>query len=306
MAIATKPKPKRKAVHHRKRHGAHQKRNNHFVKTYWPYLPLAFIVGVGIFINSLLSHPATLGYATQTSVNGLLETTNEERANHKLGNLAINSSLASAAQAKAEDMVARDYWSHQTPEHSEPWTFIDNTGYSYQAAGENLAYGFNSSKGTIKGWMNSPEHRANILNSNYSEVGFGIAHSTNYQNNGEQTVVVAFYAKPGIATAQLTSQPLTEAPATVKGDSNVRATVPEQQVSRIELATNGSAPWSMFAVSAGITVLLIVLVMRHGFAWHRMWVRGEAFVLKHKFLDILIVSSIMVGYILSRTVGVIQ
>lgn len=306
MAIASKPKPKRKAAHHHKRHGTHQKRNNHFMKAYWPYLPLLFIVGVGIFVNSLLSRPATLGYATQTSINGLLESTNEERSAHNLNSLTLNSSLANAAQAKADDMVARDYWSHQTPEHNDPWIFIKHTGYTYQSAGENLAYGFDSSKGTTMGWMNSPEHRANILNTNYSEVGFGIAQSANYQNKGEQTVVVAFYAKPGAATAQLASQPLTEAPPANNAAGNVSATVPEQQVSRIELVANGSAPWSLFAISAGVTILLIVFITRHGFAWHRMWVRGEAFVLKHKFLDVIIVSSIMVGYILSRTVGVIQ
>src|SRR5690606_21065737 len=97
-----------------------------------------------------------LAYATNTSPAGLLSATNSQRTSGGLGTLSADSQLTSAAQAKANDMVTRDYWSHVTPDGKQPWTFITAAGYQYASAGENLAYGFLSSGDTIAGWMNSP------------------------------------------------------------------------------------------------------------------------------------------------------
>lgn len=137
-----------------------------------------------------------LAYATNTSPAGLLSATNTQRINGGVGALTANSKLASAAQAKANDMVARDYWSHVTPDGKQPWAFITAAGYQYVSAGENLAYGFLTSGDTITGWMNSPSHRENLMNGKFTEVGFGIANSANFVGNGKQTIVVAMYAKP--------------------------------------------------------------------------------------------------------------
>lgn len=321
MAIATKPKPKATA-HHKRRHGSHQKRSNHFVKTYWPYLPLLFIVGVGLFFNAALGSPkGILGYATNTTANGLLASTNIQRQDNKLANLTLNPELSRAAQAKAEDMVHRNYWSHTTPDGKEPWIFINQTGYQYQAAGENLAYGFNDSTSTVTGWMNSPGHRANILNNNYREVGFGIVNSQNYQSDGNQTIVVAMYAQPAqsvnvsatVPSQQPSSQPGgNNQPIAVNtnnqsGKLRVSAIVPgETKVARVQMAASGGAPWSLYAISILGGALLFLFLIRHSLAWHRVVVRGEKFILKHKVLDVFIVSGIMVGFILTRTAGFIQ
>jgi hypothetical protein len=130
------------------------------------------------------------------SIQGLLDGTNSQRISNGISALALNGVLDNAAQAKANDMAARDYWSHNTPDGQTPWTFMTAAGYSYQLAGENLAYGFATSSDTITGWMNSPGHRANILNGGYTEVGFGIVDIPNYQGTGPETLVVAFYAAP--------------------------------------------------------------------------------------------------------------
>lgn len=312
MAIAVKQKPKN-TVHHKRRHGAHQKRSNTFTKTYWPYLPLLFIVGIGLFINAAISNPSgVLGYATNMTTNGLLANTNVQREQNKLSDLTLNAALSEAAQAKANDMISRNYWSHTTPDGKEPWIFIDQTGYQYQAAGENLAYGFTSSTGAVTGWMNSPGHRANILNGDYREVGFGIANSPNYQREGQQTIVVALYATPSSRTAATTAEPTSGQPLAVgtnsqSGKLSVSAVVPGQtKVARVQMATSGGAPWSLYIVSMLGALLLFLFVLRHSLAWHRVLVRGEEFIVRHKVLDIVIVSGIMVGFILSRTVGVIQ
>ena len=341
MAVAVKQKPKT-TIHHKRRTGSHQKRDEHFTKTYWPYLPIALIVGVGIVVNSLVMHPGVLGYATNMTHGGLLAQTNTQRTQNNLGALALNATLSQAAQAKAEDMVARDYWSHNTPDGQEPWVFITGAGYQYQAAGENLAYGFTDSASAVTGWMNSPGHRANILNSAYSEVGFGMANSPNYQQNGQQTIVVAMYARPVVAAAQSMpsaaqqqqpSAPAAQATPTPTAapapdetaaaneqpiaisrdetedatDVTIGATVAgETPVSRIQVATSGGAPWSLVAASFAGIILLLAFVTRHSIAWHRKLVQGEQFILKHKVLDVVIVSAIMLIFILSRTVGYIQ
>jgi uncharacterized protein YkwD len=183
-------------------------------KVYWPYLPLIALLLGAAFLNIWqplqVNKPATLAYATEMSRAGLLSATNTQRNNNGAASLAINSQLNAAAQAKANDMVARDYWSHNTPDGQEPWVFIDAQGYAYTKAGENLAYGFNDSGSTIIGWMNSPSHRANMLDSVFTEVGFGFANSANFVGTGNQTIVVAHYAKPVVAAATSPAEPAPE------------------------------------------------------------------------------------------------
>lgn len=181
------------------------------------FLPALVITVISTFLwaqpQFLLNNKSNdvLAYATDTSSAGLLASTNSQRSANGVGTLSIASKLNSAAQAKANDMVTRNYWSHQTPDGEQPWIFIAATGYQYLSAGENLAYGFSNSSATITGWMNSPSHKANLLNAVFTEVGFGIANSPNFVNNGAQTVVVAMYAKPAspapVATPAPTATP---------------------------------------------------------------------------------------------------
>jgi hypothetical protein len=350
MSLTAKTKRTRKSVDKRVA-GRHHKRNDHYMKAYWPYLPLALVVAVGIFANSLLGmqQRGVLGYATDVSAGVLLSETNNQRTTNSLGGLALNSVLNQAAQAKANDMAARDYWSHNTPDGNTPWTFFTAAGYQYQTAGENLAYGFDTSASTVTAWMNSPGHRANILNNTYKEVGFGIANSANYQGTGPETIVVAMYASPAAvaaapapastpAAAQPTpapaAEPTAEQPASGSGtpenktpetnktntpanspadgskpasDEQTEAANNNQSITRIQLLANSkAAPWSVFAVSTIATVALAIFFLRHGLVWHRVLVKGEKFVLKHRMLDIVLVSAAMLAVILTRTVGVIR
>jgi hypothetical protein len=230
MAIASKHK-KPQSIHHKKRQGLHQRRTNHFMKTYWPYLPMLAIVGVALAINSIWTNSTkngVLGLATSMSISELLSDTNAQRADNGLSSLNLNGELDSAAQAKANDMVAQNYWSHVNPQGVQPWTFITNAGYQYQAAGENLAYGFDSSDDTITGWMNSPDHRANILDTSYKDVGFGFANSSNFQSSGPETIVVAEYAEPLVAAAPAVTKPATPVATkpTVSSTPAASATIP--------------------------------------------------------------------------------
>lgn len=135
-----------------------------------------------------------LGYATSISIPELVDLTNAQRASNGLSALTVNGALSNAAAAKASDMFAKDYWAHVSPSGATPWSFILAAGYSYATAGENLAKNFDTSSGVVTAWMNSPEHRANILNSAYKDVGFAVVNGTLL---GEQTtLVVAMYASP--------------------------------------------------------------------------------------------------------------
>jgi uncharacterized protein YkwD len=126
----------------------------------------------------------------------LLEGTNQERTANSLSALTLNEKLNAAAVAKCEDMVAKNYWSHNDPAGNEPWHFMTATGYSYTFAGENLAYGYTDESAVVSGWMASEGHRKNILDSNFAEVGFGMCKSENFVNTGRHLIVVQFFAKP--------------------------------------------------------------------------------------------------------------
>lgn len=303
MAIATKPKPK---AHHRKRQAQHHKHTKRYVKAYWPYLPMLLIVGLGLMINSAWSG-AVLGSTSDFSAQVLLDATNTQRTEQQQTALTIDPRLSAAAQAKADDMAAQNYWAHTAPDGKTPWTFITASGYQYQTAGENLAYGFASANDTIAGWMNSPEHRANILNSAYQHVGFGVASAPDYQGYGPQIIIVAEYAQPVATTANITftvPETAENAPAPeVRGADTELAAKP---VSRVQVITDGNAAWATLAVGLITGAALALFLTRHGFRLHRAITRGEAFVAHHPVFDIAIVVIVTAGFILTRTTGLIR
>ena len=304
MALATRPKPK---THHKKRQAQHHRQSKHYKKAYWPYLPMLLIVGLGLVVNSAWSHASVLGAKSDFSSTNLLNETNAKRAAEQQPALTLDAQLAAAAQAKANDMAQHDYWAHNSPDGKTPWSFISASGYPYQLAGENLAYGFAGASETVTGWMNSTEHRANILNADYENVGFGIAQSPNFQGHGPETIVVAEYAKPVAAAATVSftvpETPANTIPAEVEG---AQTELPTQTVARVQLLTGGQATWSLVAVSALAGAALALFLMRHGVRLHRALIRGEAFVTHHPWFDIAMVFITTAGFILSRTGGLIR
>lgn len=299
MAIQTRQKPK--SLAHKKRSGQHHKHGKSYLKTYWPYLPLLAVVSLGLIVNGIWTNNSkdVLGYATSVSPASLLAETNQQRAASGEASLTINSELAAAAQAKANDMVQKNYWSHVTPSGEQPWQFDTNAGYQYQSAGENLAYGFASSAEIMNAWMHSSEHRANILDGKYQNVGFGIANSPNYQGNGPETIVVAEYGQPlaPVATVASASTPTTSA-----ASANLPASQP---VARIQLLS-GNASWAELAVVLVAASAALIFVTRHGLAFRKLVVEGEEFIIHHGYLDVLVVTLAVAGIILTRTAGVIH
>jgi len=168
-------------------------------------------------------HFEVLSYATDVNVSDLFTETNTRRVEAGLPAYVMSSKLSSAAQNKAIHMVANDYWSHIAPDGTTPWDFMDQASYIYLKAGENLAYGFLTSAGTVEGWMNSPGHRANILDEDFTQVGFGFLDGENFQGD-ENTVVVAMYGLPYESTSS-SSQVVTSSTSTFE-TSQPTSTVP--------------------------------------------------------------------------------
>lgn len=102
---------------------------------------------------------------------------NADRAANGLPALKLNMSLVRLAENYAQDMINRNYFSHYNPEGQSPFERMQQAGISYRAAGENLAIN-TSVTAAEKAFMNSSGHRANILNTNYNEVGVGVRTSS--------------------------------------------------------------------------------------------------------------------------------
>lgn len=127
-----------------------------------------------LVLDITLDTPLPAPIAPAPTVDELLAETNKARTDNGLQPLVLDERLNVTAQAKCQDMLERNYWSHDTPDGAEPWQMIDAHGILYQTAGENLAYGYENAKATVNGWMNSPGHKANIVNTTFTNIGFGI------------------------------------------------------------------------------------------------------------------------------------
>lgn len=98
---------------------------------------------------------------------------NEIRVQNGLQALTENWELSRVARYKSEDMAAKRYFSHDSPTYGSPFQMMQNFGITYRSAGENIAYGQRTPAAVVNAWMNSAGHRANILNSSYTQIGVG-------------------------------------------------------------------------------------------------------------------------------------
>jgi hypothetical protein len=293
----SKQRTSRLSANQRKRIGQHHNHGaKHYAKTYWPYLPVFAVLITGILLNGMIGrqHHSVLGYSTDIAPQALLAQTNGERVSYHEPALQLSSQLTAAAQAKANDMAQRGYWSHVTPDGKQPWSFITDTGYQYEAAGENLAYGFGTSDQVMTAWMNSPEHRQNILDEDYQDVGFATANVANFRGTGPETIVVAMYGEPigmvNSATNDFTSKPV------VLGDHT-------EQVSRLQLLDNTN--WAEVAIAAISGAAITLFFLRHAWAWHKVLVKSEQFFIGHPFFDVFLMSLTVLCFLLSHAAGAI-
>lgn len=155
----------------------------------------------------------------------VVDLTNTERTDLSLPKLTRNPVLDAAATLKAQDMAKNSYFSHDSPTGVTPWHWFKEAGYTFAHAGENLAVYFTDSGEVVDAWMNSPTHRANIVGSQYREIGVGIARGT-YEGFDTVFVVQMFGTPAYPAVEQVAVAPvITESPLPVATERAVLATV---------------------------------------------------------------------------------
>lgn len=125
-----------------------------------------------IYPNQKLKVPLKSKEETSTEQE-ILTLVNKERTKQGLSPLTLNWELSRVAKIKSQDMRDKNYFSHTSPTYGSPFDMMRKFGISYRSAGENIACGQRSSQEVMNAWMNSSGHRANILSSNFKELGVG-------------------------------------------------------------------------------------------------------------------------------------
>jgi len=121
---------------------------------------------------------------------------NQDRSKEGLTPLRQNQQLQMAATAKAQNMLNKGYFSHNSPDGTTPWDFIKSAGFSYQYAGENLAINYTNPNELLADFLRSPSHRDNLLSPLFTETGVAVV-------TGE------FQGHPAVVTVQMFAAPKT-------------------------------------------------------------------------------------------------
>ena len=239
-------------------------------------------------------YPNVLGFASQIPPSTIIELTNQKRAESGLAPVTHNDKLSDAARRKAADMFNKDYWSHNAPDGTKPWSFILAAGYNYLHAGENLARDFNNPNSVVDAWMASPTHKDNLLNSRYQEIGvavvdgqlggvettlvvqmFGTPQSfspTVSQVSGSTSIVEKAQAQEPVMTIEPTTKP--EAPLAIPTPTPIAETalIPTQDVALNQPPLNALTLTKVISYSF-LLLILIVLLVDWYIAWDRNLIR---------------------------------
>ncbi|QQS38691.1 hypothetical protein IPM62_04890 [Candidatus Woesebacteria bacterium] len=169
--------------------------NNHKAKLL--HSSTLFLIGFCVLLSQLAltiiprQGVKVLGYAANISIDEVVNLTNQKRRENGVGNLEVSQVLNKAAYLKGQDMLAKNYWAHVSPDGTQPWKFFIDEGYVYRYAGENLARDFSNPTAAVEAWMASPSHRENLLSSKYEEIGIGVVEGD--IDGVDTTIVVQFF-----------------------------------------------------------------------------------------------------------------
>jgi len=260
-------KPRKPLLHHLHDYFFPHERNN--------YRPHLFsIASVTVLVIAILVFEA--GYVVQTKIvffrtnflasvlpGTLVTLTNQDRMTIGIAGVTENSLLDQAAQAVATDMATKSYFAHISPDGKTPWQWLDQVGYKYSYAGENLAVNFTDSQNVETAWMNSPTHRANIEKPQYSHVGFGTANGI-YEGK-DTTFVVEFFAAPAVISAEKTIAVGTTAAKASSLERTSTSTIPEKVLGTQTGSDSAVAPhstgWLAFLLASPLSTLITFLTI---------------------------------------------
>lgn len=215
-------------------------------------LVLVLLKFVSLFYFTLM--PKT-PYFADVSRGALVQMTNEERKSAGLKPLNEDRKLIEAAELKARDMLQKDYFSHWSPDGTSPWYWFGVAGYDYRYAGENLAIGFLDAKDVHRSWVASPDHRDNILGSDYSDIGIAVVEGDFY---GQRTflVVQVFGSRDVVTPAVSVTEPVEEPIASENEPepTEVPTVVEESSVDEDVVADEESNPDISSVLGVGSTI----------------------------------------------------
>lgn len=150
------------------------------------YVALVIIVKLLVTGFLFISYPSPAELSAIISSN-MINLINKSRVEAGVEPLQENSYLAESATVKGDDMISRDYFSHDSPEGKRPWQWINRGEYDYVYAGENLAMDFISAEVVHSAFLKSPSHRKNILNPKYQNIGIAVVSG---EMNGRPTILL--------------------------------------------------------------------------------------------------------------------
>lgn len=210
------------------------------------------LVALKIFTLTIISiGPVLPAFSSAITPANIISLTNQSRQEFNLNALTESAVLDKAAQDKADDMLAKGYFAHVTPDGRTPWSFMVAAGYNYLMAGENLAVNFTEAENVETAWMNSPGHKANIINKNFEEIGIGIAQGT-YQDH-TAIFVVQMFGVPAEQKISLTDSPTPVQTAALPAPAPAKTPV-KVRVSSAELQPAAVVPAPAPAVSNPLTL----------------------------------------------------
>lgn len=248
--------------------------NNHRAKLLHSSTLLVVVVFLVLYQVILQVMPITgiriLGYGANISPTEVFNLTNSKRVESGLAALEYNSFLESAARAKGEDMLVKDYWAHVSPDGIQPWKFFIDSGYKYRFAGENLARDFSDPNSAVEAWMASTSHRENILSAKYQEIGVAVVEGD--LAGVDTTIVVQFFGtryvdttpQVPIAMAEAVMSEPTPTPTPITTKVEEETVVGEQAVVAPAEGVSSTGPkftFSPFDSTQGISLAIIILLL---------------------------------------------
>lgn len=251
--------------------------NNHHARVLHVDAMFVYLLAF-VFFRLLLSlghaqFPEVLGYATDIRIEQLLAATNAKRAEVGLAPLVLDQRLSRAAALKAQDMFAKSYWAHNSPDGKTPWEFVTSVGYRYRVAGENLAKNFSVSSAVIDAWMASSTHKDNIIREDYKDIGFAVVNGR--LGDEETTLVVQMF---GAGDSQLAYQIkptiLTQTAATTAPPVLAQVQPPTLGLTDVIVRpVMDTAGLSRYATSAFAGLILLIVALDGWFVYRKKIIR---------------------------------
>lgn len=221
----------------------HNDHKPHILRTYSVTIVIVSVIMVeALFLSQAIPFLTHKSFTALVIPKVLVDQTNTEREQSNLGAVTINDKLVLAAQMKANDMAEKGYFSHTTPDGKTPWYWLNQAEYNFKSAGENLAINYTDSIDVTNAWMNSPTHRANIMKSDFREIGIATAQGT-YKNQ-PAVFVVQFFGTQNVAPANVAKTAPVAVKEPVKTPTKtpvIRATATTTPIATIPLNTTVSS-----------------------------------------------------------------